>query len=56
MSDKPVLCETDYISSYPEELCKKGILENVAKLTGKHLCWSPFLKKVAGVRFVEYEA
>ena len=29
---------------------KKNIFKNFAKLTGKHLCWSLFLKKVAGWR------
>ena len=31
-------------------LCKKGILRNFAKFTGKHLCQSLFLNKVAGLR------
>ena len=31
----------------PEVFCKKGILRNFAKLTGKHLCQIPFLNKVA---------
>ena len=30
--------------------CKKGILENFAKFTGKHLCQSLFFNKVAGLR------
>ena len=30
--------------------CKKGVLRNVAKFTGKHLCQSLFLNKVAGLR------
>ena len=28
----------------------KGVLRNFAKFTGKHLCQSPFLNKVAGMR------
>ena len=32
-------------SSRPEMFCKKGVLENFAKLTGKHLCQSLFFNK-----------
>ena len=32
----------------PEVLCKKGVLRNFAKFTGKHLCRSLFFNKVAG--------
>ena len=32
-------------SSHPEVLCKKGILRNFVKLTGKHLCQSLFFNK-----------
>ena len=32
----------------PEVVCKKGVLENFAKLTGKHLCQSLFSNKFAG--------
>ena len=38
-------------SSRPEVLCKKGVLRNFAKSTGKHLCQSLFFNKVAGLRF-----
>ena len=31
----------------PEVFCKKGVLTNFAKFTGKHLCQSPFFNKVA---------
>ena len=31
-------------------LYKKGVLRNVSKLTGKHLCQSLFCNKVAGLR------
>ena len=27
-------------SSHPEVFCKKGILRNFVKFTGKHMCWS----------------
>ena len=37
-------------SSRPEVLCKKGVPENVAKFTGKHLCQILFLNKVTGIR------
>ena len=35
-------------SSRPEVSCKKGVLTNVAKFTGKQLCQSLFFNKVAG--------
>ena len=38
------------IFSRLEVFCKKGVLKNLAKLTGKHLCWSLFFNKVAGLR------
>ena len=37
-------------SSRHEVLCKKGVLRNFAKFTGKHLCQSLFLNKAAGLR------
>ena len=37
-------------SSNPEVFCRKGVLRSFAKFTGKHLCQSIFLNKVAGVR------
>ena len=37
-----------YRSSRPEVFCKKGVLKNFAKLTGKHLYHSLFFKKAAG--------
>ena len=33
-------------SSHSEVFCKKGVLKNFAKSTGKHLCQSLFLNKV----------
>ena len=36
-----------YRSSRPEVFCKKGVLRNSAKFTGKHLCQSLFFNKVA---------
>ena len=35
-------------SSHPEVFCQKGVLKNLEKFTGKHLCWSLFFNKVAG--------
>ena len=36
-------------SCRPEVFCKKDVLRNVGKFTGKHLCQSLFLNKVAGL-------
>ena len=33
----------------PEMFCKKGVLRNFTKITGKHLCQSLFFNKVEGV-------
>ena len=41
---------TIHRSSHPDVFCKKGVLENFAKFTGKYLCQSLFLNKVAGLR------
>ena len=38
-----------YRSSRPEVLCKKDFLRNFTKFTGKHLCQSLFLNKLAGL-------
>ena len=35
---------------HPEVLCKKGVLSNFAKFTGKHMSPSLFFNKVAGLR------
>ena len=37
-------------SSRQELFCKKGVLRNLSKFTGKHLCQSLFFNKVAGLR------
>ena len=37
-------------SSCPEVFRKKGILKNLTKSTGKHLCQSLFFNKVTGLR------
>ena len=36
-------------SSRPEVFCKKGVYKNFARRTGKHLCQSLFLNKIAGL-------
>ena len=43
-------CLLAYRSSHPEVFCKKGILRNFAKFTGKNLSQSLFFNKVAGLR------
>ena len=40
----------EFRSSCPEVFCEKGLLRNVTKFTGKHLCQSLFFNKVAGLR------
>ena len=41
---------SDYRSSRPEVFCKKIVLKNFTKFTGKHQCQSLFFNKVAGLR------
>ena len=43
-------------SSRQEVFCKKGVLRNFAKFTGKHLCQSLFFNKVAGLRSADLQA
>ena len=51
----PLVVASDYFllkshrSSRPEVLCERGVLENFAKFTGKHLCQSLFFNKVRGL-------
>ena len=40
----------EFGSSHPEVFCKKGVLRNFTKFTGKHLCQSLFFNKVADLR------
>ena len=42
-------------SSRPEVLCKKGVLRNFRKFTGKHQCQSVIFNKVAGHNFIKKE-
>ena len=37
-------------SSRPEVFCKKGVLKNFAKFTGKQLCQTLLFNKVTGLR------
>ena len=37
-----------YRSSRPDVFCKKGVLRNFGRFTGKHLCQSLHFNKVAG--------
>ena len=37
----------------PEVFCKKDVLRNFAKFTGKHLCQRFFFNKVAGIHFLQ---
>ena len=43
-------CPVCYRSSRLEVFCKKNVLRNFAKFTGKHLCQSLFFNKVADLR------
>ena len=43
------MATTEFRSSRPEVLCKKGVLRNFAKFIGKHLGQSLFFNKVAGL-------
>ena len=47
---------TYFRSTCPKVFCKKGVLRNFTKFTGKHWCQSLFFKKVAGLRpfFIEH--
>ena len=40
-----------YRSSHQDVSCKKDVLRNFAKFTGKHLCQSLFFNKTAGLRY-----
>ena len=40
----------------PEVFCKKGVLRNFTKFTGKRLCQSLFFNKVAGLRLQDWDS
>ena len=42
--------QTQSISSRPDVFYNKGVLRNLARFTGRHLCQSLFFNKVAGLR------
>ena len=42
--------------SRPEVFCKKGVLRNFAKFTGKHLFQSLFFNKVAGLTLLKRDS
>ena len=44
-----LLEQTNIRSSRPEMFCKKGVLKNFTKFTGKYLRWSLFLIKLQAV-------
>ena len=46
--DKNISFQLKDRSSHLEVFCKKGVLRNFAKFTGKHLCQRLFFNKVAG--------
>ena len=48
--------DTSQWSSHRRCSFKKDVLNNFAKFTGKHLCWSLFSSKVAGCNFVKKES
>ena len=57
LEEQAVLCGNNR-SSRPEVFCKKGVLRNFAKFTGKHLYQIRFFNKVAGLacNFVKKES
>ena len=36
-------------NSLLDVFCKKGVFKNLAKFTGKHMCWSLIFNKVTGI-------
>ena len=51
----PILQIDLEVFSFPEVFCKKGVLENFAKFTGRHLWQSLFLNKVMREAIKEYK-
>ena len=52
-SDNHYIIFVNQRSSRLEVFCKKGVIRNFTKLTGKHLCESLFFNKIAGLRLEE---
>ena len=48
MSNEVAVIVANDRSSRPEVFCKKGVLKNLVKSTGKHLCKSLFLINARG--------
>ena len=48
------MIKTWYRCSRPEVFCKKSVLRNFTKSTGKHLCQRLFFNKVAGLNFEKF--
>ena len=44
-----LILSATFRSNRPEVFCKKGVLRNLTKFPGKHLCQSLFFNKVAGL-------
>ena len=44
------VCNYQNIEAVVKVFCKKGVLRNFTKFTGKHLCQCLFFNKVAGLR------
>ena len=55
---KTISGNVKYRSSRTEVFCKKDVLRNFAKFTGKHLCQRLFFNKVAGLacKFIKKES
>ena len=49
-SDNHYIIFVNQRSSRLEVFCKKGVIRNFTKFTGKHLCQSLFFNKIAGLR------
>ena len=47
-----VFCDETLSRSSSEVFCKRDVLKNFTKFTGKHLCQSLFLNEVAGLRLL----
>ena len=53
LASAKVTLGADYRSGCTEVFCKKAILRNFAKFTGKHMCQIIFFNKVAGLSFLK---
>ena len=46
---------TAYRKSHPEVFCKKGVLWNFRKFSGKQLCQSLFFNKLVGLKLIHFK-